>query len=48
LHSFFTVVCILTGHWLFALVNLPMLAVNMKLLATKHYKFHFITHKEYR
>jgi hypothetical protein len=47
MHTFFTFICVATGHWLFALVNIPMLLVNLKLLISKHYKFHFITMKEY-
>ena len=46
-HFSYTVFCFLSGHWLLAVLNVPLLLFNMRLFSLKQHKFHFFTHKEY-
>ena len=47
MHISYTAFCFVSGHWLLAVLNIPLLVFNIRLYSLKQHKFHFFTHKEY-
>ena len=44
---FLTALCAFSGHLYLAILHLPLMLTHIKMLMTKEYKFHCMTHKDY-
>ena len=43
---FLTVLSAFSGHMYLAILHLPLMLIHIKMLSTKEYKFHCMTHKD--